>query len=706
MDGGEQGAAAARRRLLEALLSPRSVAIVGASDDPTRIGGRPIAYMQAAGYGGRILPVNPKRDRVQGLPAVPSVAEIEGPLDFAVVALPAPQVNQALRDCAAKGATACLVFSSGFAEAGPEGAALQAEMRQVVRETSLRVVGPNCLGAFNAHSGFIACFSTTLDRGPPLPGGLSIASQSGAYGSHIYYVARTRGVGVAKVVTTGNEVDLDVAEIVALLAEDPETHCIAAYAEGVTDGARLVEALELARANAKPVIFMKVGRSAVGAEAARSHTAALAGEDAIYHAVLRQHGAWRVRSTEEMLDIAYAARRRLFPAGRRLGLVTISGGAGVLMADAAADLGLEVPPMPEAAQAELKRLLPFASPRNPVDVTAQAFNDMGLVEANMRIMLEQGGYDAILCFWTSVAGSTSIAGRLLEAFRRGAAGHEESLLVQSIVAAPEIVKAYEDGGYPVFEDPTRAVAAIAALTAFGRAFAAGRPPLPPPLALPALPRGTLDEHAAKTLLAAAGLPFPEERVVTSAAEAAAAGEALGWPLAMKILSPDIAHKTEIGGVILGVADAAAARAAYDTLLARAAEKAPGARVIGVLAAPQLSGGVECILGAKRDPVFGPVVLFGLGGIFTEALGDVAFRRAPFETEEALAMLDEIKGRRVLDGLRGRSPVDRGALAGALVALSRFAAAAGERLEAVDLNPVLALPDRAVALDALVVLTDA
>ncbi len=695
----------ARQDLLQALLSPRSVAIVGASDDPTRIGGRPIAYMQAAGYQGRILPVNLRHAQVQGLPAVPRVADLEGPLDFAVIAVPADSVNQALRDCAAKGARACLVFSSGFAEASEAGAALQAEMRCVVAETGLRVIGPNCLGAFNAHSGFIACFSTTLDRGPPLPGGLSIASQSGAYGSHIYYVARTRGVGVAKVVTTGNEVDLDVAEIIGLLAEDPETHCIAAYAEGVTDGARLVESLELARAAGKPVIFMKVGRSAVGAEAARSHTAALAGEDAIYEAVLRQHGAWRARSTEEMLDIAYAARRRLFPAGRRLGLVTISGGAGVLMADAAADLGLEVPAMPADAQAELKRLLPFAAPRNPVDVTAQAFNDMSLVEANMRIMLERGGYDAILCFWTSVAGSTSIAGRLLEAFRKGAAGHRDSLILQSIVAAPEIVQAYEKEGYPVFEDPTRAVLAIAALLSFGRAFAAGRPERPPALALPPLPSGAPDEHRAKQLLTAAGLAFPAERVVTSPEEAAAAGEALGWPLVMKILSPDIPHKTEIGGVILDVRGAAAARQAYGTLLERAASKAPAARIAGVLAAEQLGGGVECILGAKHDPVFGPVVLFGLGGIFTEALGDVVFRRAPFARAEALSMLDEIKGRRVLDGLRGRPPADRESLAAALVALSRFAAAAGPRLESVDLNPVLALPDRVVALDALLVLRD-
>ena len=687
---------------LEALFAPQRVAVVGASDDAARIGGRPIAYMKAAGFQGELLPVNVKRERVQGLRAYPSVAAIDGSIDFGLIALPAPQVSQALRDCRAKGARACLVFSSGFAEAGEAGAAMQAEMRRVIAKTGLRVVGPNCLGAFNALNGFIPCFSTTLDRGPPIPGGLSIASQSGAYGSHIYFVARGRGVGVAKVATTGNEVDVDVAEMIALLAEDPETHTIAAYVEGVQDGQRLRRALELARLNRKPVIFMKVGRSAVGAEAAASHTAALAGEDRVYDAVLKESGAWRVRTTEEMIDIAYAARRRIFPAGRRLGIVTISGGAGVLMADAAQDLGLEVPPLPADAQRALKAILPFAAVRNPIDVTAQSFNDMGLVEANMRLLLQRGDYDAILCFWTSVAGSTSIAKPLLEAFRRGTAGQGERLIVQSIVADPEIVRIYEADGYPVFEDPSRAVVAVAALLHFGRSFA--RPPAAPASPLPTaarLPDQPLDEVSAKRLLAAAGLPAPEERLATSAEAATDAAHALGGRVALKLISPDIAHKTEIGGVLLNL-EADEVAVGYATVVERARRLAPAATIAGVLVTPMLDGGVECILGAKVDPVFGPVVLFGLGGVFAEALDDVVCRSAPVNEAAALAMLQELKGRRLLDGLRGRPAADKPALARAIVALSRFAAMHADELESIDINPLLALPDRAVALDALIV----
>jgi len=685
---------------LRALFEPRRVAIVGASDDPTRIGGRPIAYMKAAGFAGEIIPVNAKRNRVQDLPAVPSVAAIEGGIDFALIALPAPQVLDAVQECRAKGARACLVFSSGFAETDATGAAMQQALRRAVAGSGLRLIGPNCLGAFNAHNGFIPCFSSTLDRGPPLQGGLSIASQSGAYGSHIYIVARGRGVGLAKFATTGNEVDVDVAELIALLAEDEATHTIAAYVEGVQDGARLRAALELARRNRKPVLFMKVGRSSVGAAAAASHTAALAGEDRVYDAVLAECGAWRVHTTEEMVDIAYAARPRIFPAGRKLGIVTISGGAGVLMADAAQDLGLEVPALPPPVQAELKAILPFAAVRNPIDVTAQVFNDIGVLEANIRILLQQGGFDALLCFWTSVAGYPSLTQPLLAAFRRGVAGQGARLIVQSIVALPEVVEAYEAAGFPVFEDPSRAVVAIAALLHFGRSFA--RPaPAAIPLTHGALPRGRLDEVAAKRLLAEAGVPVPAERLAASAQEAAAAAEAIGGRLALKLVSADIAHKTEIGGVLLDVAPAEAA-AGYATLLERAAAQAPGARVEGVLVTPMLAGGVECILGAKVDPVFGPVVLFGLGGIFAEALEDVACASAPLDEEAARALIDRLKGRKILDGLRGRPPADKAALARAIAALSRFIARHRDEVASVDVNPLLALPDGPVALDALIV----
>ena len=470
------------------LLAPRSVAVVGASDDPSRIGGRPLAYMKAAGYEGRLIPVNPKRDFVQGLPAAPSVLEIDGTIDFALIAVPAKHVVQTIRDAGAKGAKAALCFSSGFAEMGPEGAALEAEAAAAARECGVRLIGPNCLGAFNAATGFIPCFSSTLERGAPISGGLAILSQSGAYGSHIYLLARQRGLGTRYFLTTGNEADVGVAEAIGMMAEDPEVDAIMAYMEGIRDGALLIESLEKARAARKPVFVMKVGRSEVGAAAASSHTASLAGEDAVCDAILRQHGAVRVRTTEEMLDAADAARSRVYPAGNRLGVVTISGGAGVLIADEADQRGLDVAPMPEDAQAELKEILPFAAPRNPVDVTAHAFNDLSLVTKFLQKMIARGDYDSLLCFWTSVAGSKMISAKLLAAMREGVTGQDGLLVVQSIIAEADIIKQYTDDGYPVFEDPSRAVAAIDALTRAGMGFAAGRPASPAVPAPTPLPR--------------------------------------------------------------------------------------------------------------------------------------------------------------------------------------------------------------------------
>jgi acyl-CoA synthetase (NDP forming) len=686
---------------LDDLLRPRSIAIVGASDDPTRIGGRPLRHMINQRFEGGIYPVNPRRDTVQGIKAYPSLMDIDGDLDFVLVAVPAPMVVQAVRDAAAKKARTVMVFSSGFAETGPDGAAMQDEITAIARETGTRVIGPNCLGAFNSETRFYPTFTSTIDRATPVPGGISIASQSGAYGSHIYMASHMRGLGIRYWLTTGNEADLHVAEAIRLLAEHNDVHCIMAYAESIKDGPMLVDALEVARANRTPVIFMKVGRSAVGAQAASSHTASLAGEDAIYDAVLRQHGAWRVRSTEEMLDIAYAGRPRIYPAGKRLGVVTISGGAGVLMADAAEEYGLEVAPMPEDAQAELKQILPFAAPRNPVDVTAQFFNDLSLVPRFTKAMLEKGGYDALIGFWTSVAGSPILSQPLLDYLTDTMKDYRDRLFLQCMLAPREIEERYDAAGFPTFEDPTRCIVAMAALMGFGEAFAKGTAEVPEMPAFAPLPEGALGEREAKAVLGAAGLPMVADRLVTSAAEAAEAAEEAGGPVAMKIASPDILHKTEAGGVKLGVA-ADEAGAAFDAIMANARAYAPGARIDGVLISPMVQGGVECILGAKTDPVFGPLVLFGLGGVFTEVLKDVAFRRAPFGPETAREMIDELKGAALLKGARGQPPADLDALAQTISRLSLFAAAQGAVIESVEMNPVRALPEGCLALDALIV----
>ena len=447
---------------------------------------------------------------------------------------------------------------------------------------------------------------------------------------------------------------------------------------------------------------MKVGRSVLGQASAKSHTASIAGDDAVTDAVLAEFGAIRARSTEEMLDIAQLATRRIYPAGNTLGMITVSGGAGVLVSDAAEALGLKMPPMPQAAQARLSALLPFAAPHNPVDCTAQALNDISLVGSFTESMVADGGYGSVLAFFTQTGGAASIAPRLREQLGAVQRRHPDRLYVLSVLASPELVEGYEADGFSVFPDPTRATVAIHAMGKIGDAFASGPAQPPPAVPMVALPDAAPDEAGAKRLLAAAGIDAAPERACSTAEAAIEAAAALGFPVVMKILSPDILHKSEIGGVLLDVASPDAVRAGFALLLDRARTAAPDARIEGVLVAKQLRGGVECILGIIRDPVFGPVAMFGLGGIFVEILKDVAFRRCPFGEDVAEAMIRSIKAAPLLLGARGRPVADIPALARMLSRLSVFADQAGPRLTSIDLNPVLAMPagEGAYAVDAV------
>jgi acyl-CoA synthetase (NDP forming) len=688
---------------LSALLMPQSVAVIGASDDATRIGGRPIEYMRRGGFKGRILPVNPKRPTIQGLPAYASVADLPEVPDVAIIAVAASTAAQAIEDLAKRGTKAAIVFSAGFAEVGPEGAAAQDRLVAMARSHGMRLLGPNALGLLHVGSGFYGTFTTSFERGFPIPGPVGIASQSGAYGLHLFSTARDMGLGLSCCVTTGNEADLTIGDMIGWMAQDPGTEVIAAYAEGIRESESFLAALELARKNRKPVVMMKVGRSAVGSAAAKSHTASIAGDDAVTDAVLAEFGVVRARTTESMLDIARLASRKIYPVNNTLGVLTISGGAGVLISDTAEDLGLPMPPMPQATQDRLHEALPFAAPANPVDCTAQALNDMSLVGTFARALVEEGGYKSILSFFTHAGGAASVAPRLMQELKTARDPHPDRLFVLSVLADAPLVKQFEADGFTVFEDPSRATAAIHAMGRYGDSFAR-EPGLPPPeVPVVALPASTPSEAEAKILLAQAGIEAAPERACATADAAVDAADALGYPVVLKILSPDIMHKSEIGGVLLDRRDAASVREGFALVLERAAKAAPGARIEGVLVAKQLSGGVECILGVHRDPVFGPVAMFGLGGIFVEILKDVAFRRCPFGVDVAEEMIRSIKGAPLLLGARGKPPADIRALAKMLSRLSVFAHQAGPSLAGIDLNPVFAMPEGqgAYAADAVI-----
>lgn len=695
---------------LKAFFSPDNVAIVGASSNPTKIGGRPINNMKIAKYKGRVLPINPTAKEIQGLPSYPDLASVDGPVDMAIIVVPQERglVEPAIQGCIDKGVKCAIILSSGFAEIDAKGAAAQDRIAAAAKEAGLRVMGPNCMGTMNANTGMIATFTSGLvDKGPDA-GGISIASQSGAFGAHCYMLARERGLGLNLWATMGNQSDVEFSDCLAYMAEDKNTEVVMGYIEGIQDADKFQAALAHAQAQKKPVVLMKVGTSDVGSAAAASHTASLTGSDAVFDALLKQYDVYRAQSIDEMFDVAYAASFGKFPEKPDLGVITVSGGVGVIMADAAADAGLTLPPLPKKTQKHMRELVPFAGTRNPLDVTAQFINEPSLMKPMYQALLDDGGYGSSICFGAAVGLNEAMMETITPQLEAIGKKYKDRALAMSIVSRPHTRAKLEDAGFMVFEDPSRGINAIAALNFFGKAFArkAGkrRPPKLPKGAPKAEAGRALNETDSKALLAANGVPMVDERVVTSANGAGKAARGVGFPVAMKIVSADILHKSEIGGVILNVASAKEAEAAFKTLMGRAKKHAPKAHVDGIMVAPMITDGVETIMGVVRDPVFGPTVMFGLGGVFVEVLKDVTFRVAPFGVDVAKEMIGEVKGRAMLDGVRGAPPSDVEALAQALAQLSSFAAANADTLETVDVNPFLVRPKGkgAVAVDALVI----
>lgn len=695
-------------RGLESLFKPRSIAIFGASDDVTKIGGRPLQFLQKYGYRGAIYPVNRKGGTVQSLPAYASVADLPQVPELAVMAVPPEAVLAAVKDCAARGVRAAVILSSGFSEMGEAGSRLQAEIGAVAKASGMRVVGPNCLGSIGVADKSIATFSVALEAAFPAAGPVGIVSQSGNLGSYTMRLAAERGIGISRLLTTGNECDVDIADGIASLATDPATLVILCCMETCRDAAKLVRALAMAREAGKPVVVLKVGVSAAGSAAAASHTGALAGSDAVFDVVLRNAGALRVPSIEQLLDVGHAVSvvgAARAPKGPRVALVTASGGFGVLMADAASAQGLELPPLSAAAQQRIVAALPYASPANPVDMTAQVSSRPELLVQVLSAVVEDAGCDAVILQSAYAFQMPRLRDVYMAALDQVRRAHPSRLVLLCCKAPRDTVAQLNEMGFATVETIDAACATLAALVRLGtreapRAEAAAAPE--PHEALP--PEAFANEASAKAALARAGIPVLKEVTATGWHEALAAARDIGFPLVLKIVSPDIAHKTEVGGVVVGVRSEAQLRDAYDAMLARVAQKAPGARIAGVLVAQMAQGGTELIVGTTRDPVFGPVVMVGLGGIFAEVLRDVALQVAPVSEAQALRMLRSLKAFALLDGARGRPKADVAAAARAVAALSRFAARHARQVAEIDINPLVVLDhgQGAFALDALLV----
>lgn len=693
-----------------------SIAVVGASDDVTKIGGRPVHMLIKHGYAGAVYPINPKGGVIQGLPAYASVGDTPSAPELAILAVPAAATPAALRDCAARGTKAAIVLSAGFTEAGAAGTALQAELVAIARERGMRVLGPNCLGAVNVADRLIGSFSIALEEHMPPVGHAGIVSQSGNVGSHTMQSVARRGMGVSRFIATGNEADVDVADGIAALADDPDTHIILCCMETCRDATKLISALRLARQRGKPVIVLKIGSTEKGQQAAASHTGALTGSDAVIDAVFRRHGVLRVRSVEALIDIGHAASMLMpnrLPRNDAVTLVAASGGFGIMMADAMSEAGMTLPALAPLTQQRIHEAVPTASTGNPVDASAQMSSRPDILGKMLTALLEDPSDSSLVLFMSLSLYNTRLRGIYLEALAQVRASHPERLLMIISQGPADAIEQINTLGIPVFASIDAAATGLAGLARLGQLRSAAETPTnalldaldPAPTAARAIdPVVFKNEFHAKQALGNAGIDVPREVIATDADAAVRAADTIGYPVVLKIASEDVAHKTEAGGVALNVEDAEAVREAHARILANVARHAPAARIDGVLVAPMLRGGTEMIAGVSQDPVFGPIVMVGMGGIFAEVLNDVAVQAAPVTEDEAMAMIRSLKMFPILDGARGQAKADVAAAARSVARLSEFAFRHRDDIADIDMNPILVRPQGqgVVVLDALMI----
>jgi acetate---CoA ligase (ADP-forming) len=686
-------------RSLAPFLDPASVAVVGASRDPFKVGGSVVANLRSAGFRGRIIPVNSRADTVQGLPAVPSLLNIDGAVDLAVIAVPAASVLPVLKECVSKGIGGAVVISAGFRETGGDGVRREAELRDWMRGQPIRVLGPNCLGWIRPARRL----NVTFAPGMPEPGGIAFITHSGALTVAIMDWARDRRVGFSLFVSLGNQADVNESDLLEAMAADPETRVIACYLEGVADGRRFLGALGRAAA-VKPVVLLKTGRSPEGARAVSSHTGALAGSDRAFDAAARQAGALRVDTVEELFDVARALASQPLPRGRRLIVVTNGGGLGIVAADAARAAGLTMEAPSEPLRQRLAAGLPAAAGLgNPVDLVGDA--DARRYSHALHTLGSESA-DAMLVLLTPQAATdaASIA-RTIAGVTRGWPIPVVAAFVGGARVAPG-VRALEEAGIPCYAFPEPSVKTLAGMVRLAERRGAA-PTTPGRQMDPTAARAWLARLGASRqlgmpelapLLTAYGIPCITMRMVQNADDAASAAERIGFPVALKIASPDITHKTEVGGVALGLRDRRAVAEAAAGILARVTIERPQAEVSGLLVEAMAPAGKELLLGGVRDGQFGPLVVVGFGGIYVEIFGDTAARLAPVSAPEALTMLDELKVAPLLRGTRGEPAVDRPALAGIIGRFSQLLLDLPELAE-IEINPLMVGPAGAVAVDA-------
>ncbi|MDP6087715.1 MAG: acetate--CoA ligase family protein [Nitrospinota bacterium] len=692
---------------LKTLFHPRSVALIGASTEENKLSGRPFRFFREFGYKGALYPVNPKYREIAGVPCFAKLSEIPGVVDLAVITLPASAVLPILEECGAKGVKAAAIISSGFAEVGGVGVRLQEELKRIASEYGIAVCGPNCSGFVYFPEKVTASFTVGLDAGFPEAGPAAFVSQSGALSSYILGAAGERGLEFRYWITTGNECVLSFTDYLRYLLEDPEVRLVLGYLEEARDGQAFRSAVRRALILDKPLIIMKVGRSETGAKASILHTGSLAGADEVYQAVFTQNGVLRADSLDELFDLAILARAARRPRGNRVQVISISGAAGILMADVGSELGLEFPDLSSSIKEVLKKIMPpFATLANPMDVTAEAVARPGLLKQAAEVIIKDPNVDNLVIFFGIVPGAHErLAADMVEVARS-----TNKLVAVSWFPLPrsDIWKSLVQADVPVFPEPVRGIRALGKMARYvvARERALDREPGttkrgadPGPEAQKIFSeaknqgRKTLSEAEGKHLLKACGLAVPRGGLARNAAEARSLAVEISGPIAMKACSPDLLHKSEAGVIKLHLEGPGEVGKAFEEILKKAIEWNPQARLDGVLVEEMISGVArEVIVGVRQDQCFGPVVTFGFGGILVEAIRDFAVRPAPLNVEEALGMIRSIRAYRILTAFRGHPAADLEALAQVLCRVGQLACRWQEQIVELEINPLFVLPE--------------
>ncbi|MBV9248675.1 MAG: acetate--CoA ligase family protein, partial [Acetobacteraceae bacterium] len=671
---------------LQSFFWPESIAVLGASPDTHRIRGRLLHQLRENGFPGRILPINPSYTEIEGLPCYPNIAAVGGPVDLALVAIPAAGVAAALEECAAAGVKNAMIISSGFAEEGGAAGEMQAALVEVTNRTGLRACGPNCEGYFNPLGKIATTFSPTVEtkdeaeRVLVSPRRLGVIAQSGGIGFALFNRGKAAGLGFSYVISTGNEADLNMADFLDYMVEDSHTDAVMLFCEAARNGPAFVNALSKARACGKPVIAIKIGHSDAGSRATASHTASLSGSHTAYHAVFQRYGVIEAEDPDEAVAIAGVVLTCPLPKGRRAGIVTPSGGSGAWMADTLSAHGLSVPVLSDELQAKLRPLMPsYGASANPVDVTAQGANTQPAVMSAMECLAESDELDMLVLI-TSLTSETRVA---LDAARVRAVAERcgKPLTVWTYTLPSDFGReTAAKCGLFTHTDLRNVGVSLSKLVEFAEALAR---PLPAAVVTqaaslpPGLPRA-LPEYLAKQVLAE-WLPPPQERLVRSVAEAAAAAVELGFPVVAKVQSADLLHKTEAGGVRLKLGDASTVEHAVAAMLHNVARYKPDARIEGVLIQKMAPRGHEIVVGVINDETFGPMMMVGFGGTTVELFGDVVHSPAPVDRAEASRMILSLRSASLLTGFRGAKPVDIAPLAALIARLSAASVAYQDRI---------------------------